>query len=561
MRSHGRLIIKPKELNMVRIGKGEICLLGANERACFSVAKSLKILGYFITVIDSREMAIRFSKYVDKYIQLTANIERDIYAAKDEIIRYLSGNEVICLIPITDPALQFCVFFREQLEIHTTLLNVNRNESISYSTNKYQLLQAAKKLGIPVPKTQLIGTYDEFIRLKNDIVFPIIARPIQSNKILDGRILKFTVKKLYDPDTLDNFVREKINMTPLMLQEIIEGNGAGFNFLSVEGDVINSYSHERINEEYGGGQSTFRKSIPNSKFNLQQYSLSLVKEIKWNGIAMIEYKICSGKPYLMEINGRPWGSIEVGIKAGCDLPGDLVKVFIENQPVLQSSFKEVFVRNIYNETKWILKSKSPFKIIKWSLKLVSHVRKKYFIEDLVFSDFRFRSQLILDDIFRLGSRKKKFRKQFSLLPVFTKKELKDSESIAFLCKGNINRSAFAEWYLKTKNIAGIRILSFGTINEINRMCSVEATNIAKEFGVDLHNHRSKCIAPKILEELDKLIIMDEINLSHLHQLGIEDKNKIYKLEALPVKDPYGGELEDYRQCFSRIKTLLDGITG
>jgi hypothetical protein len=42
----------------------------------------------------------------------------------------------------------------------------------------------------------------------------------------------------------------------------------------------------------------------------------------FEGVAMVEYKVetASGTPYLMEINGRFWGSLQLAVDAGVDFP-------------------------------------------------------------------------------------------------------------------------------------------------------------------------------------------------------------------------------------------------
>lgn len=543
----------------------EICLLGANERSCYSVAKSLKNRGYFITVIDSDSHAIRYSKYVDKFLKLKTDITRNTFAAKNEIIEYLKLNKVSAFIPVNDIAVQFLFFFRQEIQDYTIILNINVPEVLKFSHNKYCLWKIAKELGIPVPDSVLISSYVQFQELKSQLKFPIIARPIYSRLIKDDRILGFSVKKIKNLNDLENFVREKINTTPLMLQEVLVGQGAGYNFLSTDGNVLKSYAHERINEEWGGGQSTLRKSIPVDHYNLNFCSKRLVNAIRWSGIAMIEYKICDGKPYLIEINGRPWGSLEVGMKAGIDLPSLMANEFLESNLASASSsnvyYKEVFVRNLYNELIWILRAKSLQKFIKWLFSLRVHYRRNYFVEDSLLSDFKFRFFFITDDLKKIL--KKKFvrkRKLFSHLSVLNGADLKVAKSIAFLCKGNINRSAFAAAYFNKYYGTDLNVRSYGTHNEISRMCSREALSVAAEFGVDLTHHLSDVISPDSFAQIDKLIIMDEENLRDLFKLNMMYKNKICKLAKSPIADPYGKEVEEFRKCFSEIKDSIDKLT-
>jgi hypothetical protein len=51
-------------------------------------------------------------------------------------------------------------------------------------------------------------------------------------------------------------------------------------------------------------------------------SASLLRQLDMQGPAMVEFKVDSrdGKPKLMEVNGRFWGSLQLAIDAGIDFP-------------------------------------------------------------------------------------------------------------------------------------------------------------------------------------------------------------------------------------------------
>jgi predicted ATP-grasp superfamily ATP-dependent carboligase len=51
-------------------------------------------------------------------------------------------------------------------------------------------------------------------------------------------------------------------------------------------------------------------------------SLQLLAELKWQGVAMVEWKIDprTGTAMLMEINPRFWGSLELSVRSGVDFP-------------------------------------------------------------------------------------------------------------------------------------------------------------------------------------------------------------------------------------------------
>ena len=59
-----------------------------------------------------------------------------------------------------------------------------------------------------------------------------------------------------------------------------------------------------------------------------QQAERLLKRVGWRGVAMVEFKVDreSGTPYLMEVNGRFWGSLQLAIDAGVDFPRLLLEV-------------------------------------------------------------------------------------------------------------------------------------------------------------------------------------------------------------------------------------------
>src|SRR5207237_10927252 len=70
-----------------------------------------------------------------------------------------------------------------------------------------------------------------------------------------------------------------------------------------------------------GGVSVLRESVKLDE-RLRRYVTALLKEIKWHGVAMVEFKYderCDSYT-LMEINGRFQASTALSLDAGLNLP-------------------------------------------------------------------------------------------------------------------------------------------------------------------------------------------------------------------------------------------------
>ena len=197
------------------------------------------------------------------------------------------------------------------------------HSTLSLADNKRALLEFAKEISIPIPTTLHSGT--PFSKIKNEIGLPFVVKPIQGSG----------AKGVYYVKNESDFAhaKSKIKNTQYLIQEYIKGPGYGFSALLAENSkVIAQFTHKRIREyPVTGGISTFCESVKNEK--MEKYGLKLLKKLKWQGLAMVEFKLDEkdGIPKLMEINPRFWGSMPLAIKSGVDFPYLLYKAAIGSQ--------------------------------------------------------------------------------------------------------------------------------------------------------------------------------------------------------------------------------------
>jgi predicted ATP-grasp superfamily ATP-dependent carboligase len=60
---------------------------------------------------------------------------------------------------------------------------------------------------------------------------------------------------------------------------------------------------------------------------MQAIASKLLAAAGWIGVAMIEFRVADdGTPYLMEVNGRFWGSLQLAIDCGIDFPWLLYQI-------------------------------------------------------------------------------------------------------------------------------------------------------------------------------------------------------------------------------------------
>lgn len=147
------------------------------------------------------------------------------------------------------------------------------------------------------------------------------------------------------------------------------------------------------------------------------------------------------------------------------------------------------------------------------------------------------------------------------------KSLSDTSKILFVCKGNICRSPFAQYYAQKVFPSSVKISSSGYHEKTGRKCPWKAIKAAKEYNIQLKNHRSSLVSKDLIQDSQFIFIFDEENRKTLHSQFPYAKNKIYFLGSLNEKlatiinDPYGKEFSQYKITFKLISKYIDIINS
>lgn len=310
----------------------KILLLDGNTRSALAVTRSLGILGHNIEVgeIGSTTSISSSSRYSKGYFNYP-NPQEDQSNFLHAIINKLESMHYDFLIATSDHTLE--VLYQEEKQIRTlTNFPFVTKDIFDKVQDKAKLLEIAKKHDICVPRTQkLIAGKDDIesnLDSLRDCHFPLFLKPrISSQKNFNGSLTKA-------PNGLVNNIQEaraflsnpQLEGIKFLAQEQITGDGEGLFFLFKGGECIANFSHKRILEKPpSGGVSVLSKSIKTDE-KLFKDTLRLLKDLQWEGVAMVEFKRGEDNiPYLMEINPRFWGSLQLAIDCGVNFPARLIE--------------------------------------------------------------------------------------------------------------------------------------------------------------------------------------------------------------------------------------------
>jgi predicted ATP-grasp superfamily ATP-dependent carboligase len=239
------------------------------------------------------------------------------------------------MLPITEASLLAILPQRSRFAAALPFTTAERFERVC---DKDAVLDAGRAVGIAIPAQRIAHSAAD-VR-EGPLSYPIVLKPSRSVVGEPGKRSKAGVLYAMQPNELEGALEElSPDSYPVLVQQRIHGPGIAHSILLWNGEVRAAFAHERVREKPpSGGVSVLRESIALDPLLLAR-SVALLRHFDWQGVAMVEYKVDaqSGEAYLMEINGRLWGSLQLAIDAGVDFPALLVACAMgeDFEPVLE----------------------------------------------------------------------------------------------------------------------------------------------------------------------------------------------------------------------------------
>lgn len=309
-----------------------VLVTDAHLGSAISIIRSLGRGGHEVTAAGFLPRSAGFySRYAGERF-VYPRPEDDAPAMVDALFGAVEDRKIDVLIPVTDDVITPLSRERRRFEAVCTLA-VAENEALAVARDKTATLELAEALEIPVPRTATVSSVAQAAEAAADVGWPIVLKP-QSSRVVraDGRIDRLLVSYASTPAELDARMQELEGICPVLLQEYYAGEGHGVELLLHQGRPLVAFQHKRLREvPITGGASSFRISVPLDPV-LYDFSVRLLRELQWTGLAMVEFKLGHRGPLLMEINGRVWGSLPLALRSGVDFPLRLVDMLVTGAP-------------------------------------------------------------------------------------------------------------------------------------------------------------------------------------------------------------------------------------
>jgi len=307
--------------------RGRVLVTDAGRGSAVSIIRSLGRANWHVIAGDADQYSPGFySNYAHRALRYTSPAN-DSKRFVDELVQLARTERLDIIIPVTDEAILPLAAGRSRFP-RSTQLAIPNDEQLRAVHDKVATLTLAERLGVPIPRTELVTTVGEAARHCRRLGWPVVLKPRHSRVHLDNRIIARQVQYASSLRELADAFASAGNASEFLLQEYWPGEGHGVELLLDRGEPRLAFQHRRLREvPPSGGPSSYREAVSLDPLLLEHATL-LLRELGWTGLAMVEFKCGVRGARLMEINGRIWGSLPLAVASGVDFPLHLAELMM-----------------------------------------------------------------------------------------------------------------------------------------------------------------------------------------------------------------------------------------
>jgi len=190
---------------------------------------------------------------------------------------------------------------------------------------KDRVMRLAHSIGVRAPHTHELASLDDVHALATSLRYPVVVKGVwgscghQVAVARDAAALRPTVERVAA-------LRQTPDLPLPILQEYIPGVGYGVSALCRDGAPVAVFQHRRLEEHDIMRGVTLAHGAAGAESvdepEMRDAAAALLRALHWDGMAMVEFRRSSldGHFYLMEINPRFVGSLDLAVASGVDLP-------------------------------------------------------------------------------------------------------------------------------------------------------------------------------------------------------------------------------------------------
>jgi predicted ATP-grasp superfamily ATP-dependent carboligase len=270
------------------------------------------------------------SRYTDdSYVHPDAGTHQSAFV--DHLEEHLTENDYAAVFPVTDMTTGILSQEKARLEATGTPVGAEDWETFLDANDKGRLFELVEEIDVPSPETHVPKTMADVEAIAAERTQKVVIKPRRTTFTGEGgesrqnRLAGSNYVELNE-DLTERFQTLLAGNPTLeaeypIIQEFVPGVGTMATVgLADEGELLAFFQHEKFRVyPPSGGIGAVRKGVWEPK--MREYTERIVELLEWTGPLHVEFmKTHDGDFYLIEVNGRYWGSLALTINSGVDIP-------------------------------------------------------------------------------------------------------------------------------------------------------------------------------------------------------------------------------------------------
>jgi len=301
----------------------KVLVTAGDERSALSIVRSLGRDAEVHVVARGKRSLAGQSHYTHSHHAAPDSlVDHEGFAAAISALSTQIGADVI--IPPTDADCRALIPIRERLE--PAALAAPPLDAYKRASHKGELARLAPSVGLAVAEGDEVAEVEEAVAVGRSLGWPVVVRPVESVAVESGgHLCKLGVMHAASEDELRATWDATVGAGAALVERRLPGWGEGIFALRWNGCTHAAFAHRRLREKPpGGGVSVLRESIPLDPERLRQVE-ALLEALDFEGPVMAEFRTDGQDCWLIELNARLWGSLQLAVDAGIDFPRLLVR--------------------------------------------------------------------------------------------------------------------------------------------------------------------------------------------------------------------------------------------
>lgn len=329
----------------------KVLVTDGDSRPALAIVRSLGRRGLSVLVGEERPVSLASSsRHCVRHVTYPSPY-RDREAFERFLLEFVEREKVDVVMPVTDVTTYSISRIQGTLGRQAAIACPSF-DAFDFVSDKWRLLQGAARCDVPAPRTEFVDDLLALREVLHRVQYPAVVKPARSRIPTDRGWRHTTVHYASSEADLWRLYEQTdyLASSPSLIQERIVGPGVGVFVLFDHGELVTVFAHRRLREKPpSGGVSVLCESV-HVPSPLREHAIRMLGPLGWHGVAMLEYKQDrrTGDLFLMEVNGRFWGSLQLAVDAGLDFPYLTCQLALGRRPHTSQTFR-VGVRS-----RWLL---------------------------------------------------------------------------------------------------------------------------------------------------------------------------------------------------------------